>query len=315
MKLTSDEINNFCESCNKILEENKKFKNGWIQSFFEIDGATCKICGEQKMVIFPYPSLNKQFRYVYVYGCCSCGASYVDEHLDLDEYYKDAYAKQNRKDRDIDPKEYFDPNRSPALSRYFNRAARHWDIINKTYNKRIANILDFGSGPGYFLYLCNAKNKFSVEPDLNCKKYLEYIGVKNIDIKSTNIHFDVIYSSHSIEHLHIDNLKSTLDCFLSRLSDDGLLFMEVPCGNLLRYSVYARHDPHTIFFTPQSINIALLNSGFKSIYIFPVSRKTKAQRSDCKYSPKGEYLERLDFLSAMCCVASKVPNDSRLKHE
>lgn len=304
-----EELKTFCEDCTRLIHENNKFKRGWIQSFFDVN-TKCKICGFSKMVIFPYPSLNKLFRYKYVHGCCHCGISYVDENINLNEYYKEHYAEQNRKDREISPDVYFNTN-IDLLSKYFNRANRHANIIKNIYTDDIIDILDFGSGPGYFLYLINAQNKFAIEPDKFCKKYLDYIGAIQTNLNELPFaKFDIIYSSHSLEHIFINDLTTTT--FFNLLKDNGILFFEVPCGNILRYNIHVRHDPHTIFFTPQSLDIVLKNSGFKCIYLFQPSHKSQKKRLNCTYTPDNKYIKKLDYVSSICCIASKIENDIRI---
>lgn len=310
MAINREDILEFNKNIIELFEENRKFKNGFIQSFKTIYYEECPICYNRECVIFPYPSLKKPFRYIYIYGCKQCGISYVKkDDLDLSIYYADEYAKVNRRDRNISPDLYFQKENINKLSHYFLRAERHKFNINMIM-KNINSILDFGSGPGYFLYGINSNTKYAIEPDINSHKYLDYINAKIINTYD-NLKFDVIYASHSLEHLYIHELSRLLSSFSCRLNENGVFFGEVPCGNILRFPLYYRHDPHTIFFTMQSLYLSLVNNGFKSVHIFPFNPNKKSRpRDDAQYKPS--MYEQHDYTGTINFIASNVIDDARL---
>ena len=104
--------------------------------------------------------------------------------------------------------------------------------LYKTFDNKI-NFLNFGAGHGgiSFLFAVNNSNVFNVEPTsifnpfknqnnfLNFNELIEYN-------KKNNIFFDLIYSSHTIEHI-IDPIDFFKKSF-SILKKDGKMFIEVP---------------------------------------------------------------------------------------
>lgn len=298
------------------MVENNKLKRGWIQAFFSVQHEKCKVCSHTDMVVFPYPSLNKMFRYSYVYGCKNCGISYLKKSsVDIGEYYSAEYAKSNRRDRNVEPEIYFTSEHEATVSKYFKRVYRHISYIKDIFDKKINNVLDFGSGPGYFLYAIDAINKYAIEPDTLSKKYLDFIGAKLVDLKELdNRCMDIVYASHSLEHLYIEDIKNIMSDFIRVLDDNGIFLAEVPCGNILRHNIYTKHDPHTIFFTMESMEIILKKAGFLSIRFFGPGKKSQTNtiRKDCQYVPS-KFLE-FDYVGPIVVIASKKHDDNRLKN-
>ena len=109
--------------------------------------------------------------------CTACGLSAVPKAGPrLADYYLKDYAATNRKDREIDPDTYFSDahrQRSKAMQRYFSRAQSQIQHLND-HDAAWTRVLDYGSGPGYFLFLSPAKERYAFEPDLSSRKYLDH---------------------------------------------------------------------------------------------------------------------------------------------
>lgn len=222
---------------------------------------TCPICHrEAPAAASRYPTARRdRFSRAVVLWCTGCGSGYVPEgDRLLGDYYRLDYATTNRRDRNISPDTYFnEAAENPKLTRYFSRAESHVELLRR-YGANFDRVLDFGSGPGYFLKVAEPKEAFAVEPDEESQKYLDHLGATRVDTESLGeAQFDVIEASHSIEHLTGDTLHSTIDCLVRALKPGGFMLVEVPQGGLSRLQITARHDPHTLFFTPQGIREAL----------------------------------------------------------
>lgn len=266
----------------------KKMRNGHIQSFFEYDTGICPICGSRKNVLFPYPSLDKTFKKFYVVGCKECGFCYTKiDDFKLQKYYEHNYSKENRKDREIEPETYFSEDNiinNKLLEKYFLRAKRHAILLRSLISGEITSALDFGSGPGYFLYELKAKYSYAIEHDEESKKYLDYIGaIKICKEQIKDYKFDVIAASHSLEHLVPEELLQVLYSFYESLTDKGFILIEVPHGGILRYNIYLRHVPHTLFFTSESLKLAVAKVGFKNIVVKIHNGGKMAVREDAVY--------------------------------
>lgn len=227
----------------------------------------CMVCGLNAVKFkSDYPSHVKPFSDQVVLYCTNCGSGQVPGSAELLQgYYEQDYASSNRKDREIEPEVYFSEdyrNKSPALQRYFGRAQRQLSVLRK-YGSPVTRMLDFGSGPGYGLFLSGAKEKFAFEPDEKSIKYLDHIKAKRFsaigELRPGS--FDAIIASHSIEHLLPEALTATLAILLNSLTRDGVMLIEVPHGGHSYLRINARQDPHTLFFTPQGLSLAVELAG------------------------------------------------------
>lgn len=186
--------------------------------------------------------------------CGICGSGYVpDADALLAGYYKRAYAESGRTERFIEPERYFaslTETRSPT-SYYAHRSLSHLFHLRRL-GAAFDDVLDFGSGPGSFLYLSDAKRKRAVEPDEYCAPHLAHIGAEILaetDLEPESL--DVIAASHVVEHLTTTTLNHTLAHLYRALRVGGLILIEVPNGGLSHLVLDGMHEPHTLFFTPQ----------------------------------------------------------------
>ena len=120
-------------------------------------------------------------------------------------------------------------------------------IINyyKSFNSSQKKILNFGSGHGGISYLFHAANHIIYNYDFGStnknvfqEKWHNINSFENLGIK-----FDLIYGSHSLEH--VQNLDETLDKFRKVSKPETVFFFEVPnC-----YKETKIVPPHTYYFT------------------------------------------------------------------
>lgn len=242
-----------------------------------------------------YPSRVKPFAAMKVLWCSRCGAGHVRRAGPiLNAYYKEDYAALNRNDRSADPPTYFSESyrvSSKKIGRYFARAVRQLHLLH-ALGAKVGNVLDYGSGPGYFLYLAKGEKSFAFEPDTASAKYLRYIGADHLTtLDDVQRHkFDVIVASHSIEHLPSEDLLPTLRLLISSLSERGLFLIEVPQGGHSFADLDTRQDPHTLFFTPEAITRAVENAGGKIIYSATAAVTETPRSATPIYIPqKGNY--------------------------
>jgi len=302
--------------------ELRKHRSGWIPAFIPVarlqEVEPCRVCGAgvSDRHVFPYPSSHERFRALYVFGCASCGVSWVPSgSIDLDAYYASLYADENRGDRDAAPAEYF----ATLTSRpdYLERARRQVEHA-QLLGRPIRRALDLGSGPGYLLHCLKESESgvdelFACEPDAASHKYLRYLGAEVLDWQelSTLRPLDVVVSSHSLEHFWLGEVLNVLRAVRAGLADDGLFVFEVPSADLLRTHWHYVHEPHTVFFSRDALDMLLEQAGFVSRRMIPLYAKEYPPRPDAVFQPK-RYPE-LGDTGGILGVASLVEDDERVR--
>lgn len=256
-------------------------------SFFPLDNMpeTCLICKAGNLMLSTYPFHGdlRFLRQIMVW-CPSCGFGWTPSlQFDLADYYRDAYATTNRKDRDIPPEEYFSEDARQDM-RYFRRARHQVALLQSSVT--IERMLDFGSGPGYALYVSQAQEKHAIELDEHSWKYLDYINARRISLETIPSDFyDAIIASHTIEHLHPDDLYPTMQALVSSLRPGGCILIEVPFGCLIRYELRHKQEPHTLFFSAQAIHMFCERFGLEIVYARTHAQEKMNVRSDALYEP------------------------------
>lgn len=261
----------------------------------------CPACGENSLdYSSDYPSDVTPFSGQTLLYCTSCGLGHVpDSGKLLEDYYQHDYAQTNRKDRDVEPETYFSEahrESSQMLRRYYARA-RNQVIRLKKHEGRFNRVLDFGSGPGYMLHISHTREPHAFEPDLESKKYLDYIGARQYATldEIPKGYFDVIVASHTIEHLVAEELIDTLNLLIGALRPHGLMLIEVPQGgHSYLHLEGARQDPHTLFFTPQALVSSVKRAGGDIVFAGAVGKPEIPRRKKPIYTPAGSAFNKVN---------------------
>ena len=149
---------------------------------------------------------------------------------------------------------------------------------NPDADSRPLNILDVGCGDGYILDRVKEAfpdaNTFGVEPnnkaaDLASKRHVIFEGV--FEDYRTDITFDLIFSSHVVEHveLPIDFLKN----IRLALNDNGVAIIDTPNIDCLQSKVFAKywggiHAPrHWTLFDKKTLANAARKAGFNVLAV------------------------------------------------
>ncbi|QLC26658.1 class I SAM-dependent methyltransferase [Parasphingopyxis algicola] len=225
----------------------------------KIETIECVCCDAQPSHVSAYPfASSERFARQIIVWCENCGFGMVPQtSFPLEDYYREEYALQNRGDRHADPELYFakmDSEHPPKnLARYIARA--RYQIKNiRRFIPRIGAMLDVGAGPGYALRASGADKKFALEHDEYSRKFLHHIGATLVEWETASRHrYDVILLSHSLEHFEYSDVVKRLRMLVSSLNPGGLLYVEVPPGGLGWKHYSYKHEPHTLFFTPEAL--------------------------------------------------------------
>ena len=182
---------------------------------------TCILCGNQKRELLIEKESWK------VYRCTRCGLGFLDprpSHEEIESLYGSAYFSQ-RYDEGLNLD-------SPEFNKRLSREKHRIKFI-KTI-KRFGNVLDIGSGYGYFLAACQ-KDGYQVN-GLDFSEWASQYAVQKLGIpvtvgKISDVafppqNFDVISMWHSLEHTPDPHL--TLQKAKSWLKRDGILVVDVP---------------------------------------------------------------------------------------
>jgi 2-polyprenyl-3-methyl-5-hydroxy-6-metoxy-1,4-benzoquinol methylase len=202
----------------------------------------CPVCGGMG-----YPSISNYDQEIndtiHVYFCPSCRSAYHNPHMSqnsMTEYYSSgAY-------RTHPTRQYI-----PQLAAHKKRAAEMKVLMLEAFRTdmkvEIKRSLDFGCGLGHMVnamkdrYNCEAIG-FDIYTDPHA-----LVSVVNDKDKLTG-KFDVITCVHVLEHF--PNPMEELDWMVSMLTENGLLFIEIPFTKLV-------FPPHPILFSRESVGVLM----------------------------------------------------------
>lgn len=261
-------------------------------SFSRLPGAglLCPVCLYPGIAwVSAYPSTTSRFRMATLLCCEECGSAFVPEgERFIDGYYEEEYARSNRRDRDLAPEAYFRSQDDRVLANYFARADAHISLL-RDQGASLENLLDYGSGPGYLLFRAQPAHGFAVEPDIRSRKYLEFLNAEVLPADQLgDARFDAIVASHVIEHLTGKTLDTTLASIAAALKPGGHLLVEVPNGGHSYLSIVARHEPHTLFFSPEGLVTALRRAGLKILVAGARGLEDLPERENPIYAPPSD---------------------------
>lgn len=274
-------------------------------------GPVCPACAHPATHSSDYPSRHRLFADKPVFYCAYCGLGFVMNMAPvLAQYYQHEYARSNRGDRNEDPAQYFrdmEAEDDAGLIKYRNRAKRQMFLLEEN-GARFGRVLDYGSGPGYFLQACGTKDAHAVEPDVLSHKYLSHLGARiHTDVSTLpQGAFDTIVASHAIEHLPAEALGSTLAALVGALAPQGRLLIEVPQGgHSYLHLAGQRQDPHTLFFTGQALVEAMRAAGAAVLFQQALGRVISPLRRDALYAAEGPpfYKTQRGSLTLICRAA------------
>lgn len=145
-------------------------------------------------------------------------------------------------------------------------------FLKKNFEFKNKKILNFGCGKSGFSYLCKLMGANVTEVDAKNKKETNF----DKDIHFTNFiesldgsKFDLIYASHSLEH--VPNIRETLTKFEVLSKEDTCFFFEVPDGeiDLRQRKERGRIFPHIHFYKKdffQNIFSSNKDNNFLNVY-------------------------------------------------
>lgn len=241
----------------------------------DLEQQRCVSCGGTDLSVCRYPAFKSTFFAGLILAQCpECGLAWVPvPKLDLDRYYTHHYADEFRSERAYDGAFYGadNPVWTRPVHKVRDRARRHAKDLKRF--GPFERVLDLGAGEGMFLNEIEAAEKHAVELDAYSVRILqEELGVTVQGLEDRAGFFDLVMSSHSLEHFTYDNIEDVLAGAFRALKPGGLFHAEVPQGafQLQRFTRGKRPpgqrlEPHTLFYSSHALDRLLVAAGFELV--------------------------------------------------
>jgi len=221
----------------------------------------CLICKKNETVKFldDYKLEVKEdikfFNNLKIYNCTDCDFSFVNpipSEDKLNDFYKNVY-------RAVGRPPYWMTENYEDLKRYYleDKNLNYLLYITTLIDfSKIENVYDFGGGYGDLGFLLKKKfpnlKLFVTENDDYCKKVLNERDYKNFEnLEDINTKFDLIITTHSLEHLTDTNIFYK---FNKILKPNGFIFFEVPNCPKEYFQGRPYDSPHLLFYTSKSMH-------------------------------------------------------------
>lgn len=206
--------------------------------------------------------LNSKAGDFYINLCNSCGLIFLNPRFTVEEIITQ-YAIIDQLE---DGKSWY--QEQPPFN-CDNRANRIYLLLNKHMDSKIGEhfILDYGGAEGHNLIpFLHAGDKCSLLDYVayDHVKGIDYLG-KNLEELPSNKEFDVILSCHIFEHLAEPNVL--LNDLISRMSENGLIYVEVPLGCWEEWKNIHEPMTHVNFFSEESIVKWFKNAGLDVLFV------------------------------------------------
>ncbi len=223
----------------------------------------CPLCGGTERPLIS--SKDRHGKPLNTVICVGCGIV-TNNPIPSDEELAEFYCRDYR----TEYKGTAEP-RMRQIWRNFGRVSEHILAFRDLYDGR-RHCLDLGSGSGEFMYLANQLDIdcLGVEPNDGYSAYCRDklgLNVLNQTLEESGFkpgQFDLIRLSHVLEHMR-DPVRS-LNVLRDWLSDDGVLYIEVPnidqeAANKMRGKIF--HYGHIFNFSPSTLRMTALMAGLE----------------------------------------------------
>ena len=221
----------------------------------------CLICNKGNSVKFldNYKLEIKEdtnyFQNLKIYRCDDCDFCFVNpmpSEQKLNYFYENIYRSDGR------PPYLVSENYEDQMKHYLEDKNLSYLLYLTTLVdvKKVKTFYDFGGGDGDLGFALKKKfpqlKLFCTEGDSQCKKILDDRGYNNLkDFSKINQKFDLITTTHSLEHL--PDINSIFKKFKEILNSNGYIFFEVPNCPKEYWEGRPYDGPHLLFYTKKSI--------------------------------------------------------------
>ena len=233
----------------------------------------CQLCkGSSPEFLYAIPGFKGDHREFNVVKCAVCDFVYINprysekENIEL---YEESYFTDHIKDLSGKVRSFLNDRESKIKDHRIE-----WGLLKKY--KKGGRILDFGSGPGFFLdsldgnwekYAVDTSN-FSISniQDPTVNKFRGTI----FEAEYEDNYFDAIYIGHTLDRL--TNLSETLSELRRVLSDNGVMLAVTPniaslCARVFKERYRLLYSNHLVYFSTETVKAFFGQSGFRLLDI------------------------------------------------
>ena len=233
----------------------------------------CQLCkANSPKFLHVIPGFKGDHREFNVVKCAVCDFVYINprysekENIEL---YEESYFTDQVKDLSGKVRSFIDDREDKI-----NDHRIEWGFLKKY--KRGGRILDFGSGPGFFLDSLDGNwEKYAVDTS--------NFSISNIQDPTTNKFrgtlfeagyednfFDAIYIGHTLDRL--TNLSETLSELRRVLNVNGVILAVTPnieslCARVFKEKYRLLYSNHLVYFSTETLKKFFSQSGFKLVDI------------------------------------------------
>ena len=235
--------------------------------------AACQLCNSDiPEFLYSIPGFLSDSRFFNVVKCKGCDFVYINprcsERENL-EIYNTSYYTERSIDLSGKVRCFLDDK-----ERKINDHRIEWGYLKK--HKKGGRILDFGSGPGFFLDALEGKwEKYAVDTSDFSINSIQDPAVNKFkgtlfEARFEESYFDVIYIGHTLDRL--TNLKQTLVELNRILAADGVIMVVTPnigslCARIFKEKYRLLYSNHLVYFSSETLKTFFAQSGFKILDI------------------------------------------------
>ena len=229
----------------------------------------CQLCeANSPKFLYVIPGFKGDHRKFNVVKCAVCGFVYINprysekENIEL---YEESYFTDQVKDLSGKVRSFIDDREDKI-----NDHRIEWGFLKKY--KGGGRILDFGSGPGFFLDSLDGNwEKYAVDTSNFSMSNIQDPTINKFrgtlfEAEYEDNYFDAIYIGHTLDRL--TNLSETLSELRRVLNANGVILAITPnigslCAGVFKERYRLLYSNHLVYFSTETLRAFFSQSGFR----------------------------------------------------
>lgn len=239
-----------------------------LPSYLETFEPACSYCGNDSDFDFVYkPYIAGELRVV---RCRCCGLKFMRPMPTTDFYHEHTGREDMAAWRSSPDSSHFDAIPESAMQQFGIRADRIFEFVSEFAPRKCRlNILEIGAAHGIILDRFRALDQevdlYALEKNPRWEHHLQSRRIHHLNADNDPGEFDVIVMSHVLEHFMdpVDGLRAQVE----RLSEDGVIYIEVPNCPDVDYPYVEYKLVHTFYFTAKTLQMVCEEVGLEALKI------------------------------------------------